>query len=274
MALLSKQQLDVLAMGREQLNLAQPEQMSRQLRASSPDWIINCAAWTAVDEAEREMQQAFAINRDAVRSMTICADVIGARVLHISTDFVFSGQSQQPYSELDAVEPLGVYGCSKHEGELAVLASPGHMVLRTSWLYGTHGNNFVKTMLRLARDRDELRVIDDQIGSPTWTRDLAQAILVLIQSDVSGLFHFSNSGETSWYGFACAILEEARAQGFELRAERVTPIPTADFPTPASRPAYSVLSTEKIQRLLPMPVQDWRSALRLMLEELKQCPDC
>jgi len=273
-ALLSKQKIDVLAMGREQLNLAQPEQMTRQLRASSPDWIINCAAWTAVDEAEQEKQQAFAINRDAVRSMTACADEIGARVLHMSTDFVFSGLAQQPYEELDAVKPLGVYGRSKHEGELAVLASHDHIVLRTAWLYGVHGNNFVKTMLRLARDRDELRVVDDQIGSPTWTHDLAQTILVLIQSDVSGLFHFANSGETSWYDFACAILEEARAKGYELRAKRVLPISAVEYPTPAARPAYSVLSSQKIQRLLPAPVRSWRSALRHMLEELKQCPDC
>jgi len=274
-ALLRDQSIDVIAMDRQQLDLAQPGQMAGQLRAVAPDWIINCAAWTAVDDAEQETQQAFAINRDAVREMTACVDEMGARLLHISTDFVFSGQSHRPWREDDPTGPLGVYGRSKREGELAVLASPGrHIVLRTSWLYGAHGNNFVKTMLRLASERDELKVVEDQTGSPTWTRDLAQVLPVLMQNNASGLYHFANAGETSWYGFACAILEEARAQGFELRASRVMPIATADFPTPASRPVYSVLSTEKIQGLLPTPIRDWRSALRLMLEELKQCPDC
>lgn len=272
--LLQKQKINVLAMDRKKLDLAQSEQIRRQLQESSPDWIINCAAWTAVDKAEQEAQQAFAINRDAVRDMAACADETGARVLHISTDFVFSGKAQQPYGELDAVEPLGVYGRSKYEGELAVLASSAHIVLRTSWLYGAHGNNFVKTMLRLARDQDELRVVDDQIGSPTWSHDLARAILALIQGNANGLYHFANTGEASWYGFACAILEEARTQGFELRAEQVTPIPTVEFPTPATRPAYSVLCSDKIQQLLPSPIRGWRSALPLMLKELKQCPDC
>ena len=273
-ALLREQSMDVMAMNRRQLDLAQPDAMVRQLRATAPDWIINCAAWTAVDDAEQEVQQAFTINRDAVREMTACADEMGARLLHLSTDFVFSGQSQRPWCEEDPTAPLGVYGRSKREGELAVLASPGHIVLRTSWLYGAHGKNFVKTMLRLARDRDELKVVNDQAGSPTWTRDLAQVIPVLMQEGAGGLYHFANTGETSWYGFACAILEEARMQGFDLRATKVTPITTEDFPTPATRPAYSVLSTEKIQGLLPAPIRDWRSALRLMLEELKQCPDC
>jgi len=272
--LLQKQAIDVVAMNRTQLDLARPDEMIRRLRATAPDWIVNCAAWTAVDDAEQEAQQAFAINRDAVRDMAACAAEMGARLLHVSTDFVFSGQSNRPYREDDPTEPPGIYGRSKREGELAVLANSGHIVLRTAWLYGAHGNNFVKTMLRLAGERDELRVVDDQIGSPTWTRDVADAILVLIQSDAHGLYHFVNAGETSWYGFACAILEDARAQGFDLRAEQVTPIPTADFPTPASRPAYSVLSTEKIQHLLPKPIRDWKSALHLMLEELKQCPDC
>ncbi len=273
-ALLREQEIDVLAMGRQQLDLAQPEQMIRQLRVSAPDWIINCAAWTSVDDAEQEQQQAFAINRDAVRGMVSCADEIGARLLHISTDFVFSGQAKKPYREIDAVEPLGVYGRSKREGELAVLAGSSHIVLRTSWLYGSHGHNFVKTILRLAREQHELRVVDDQVGSPTWTRDLARAILALIRGGAGGLYHFANAGETSWYGFACAILEEARTQGLGVTAERVTPISTTDFPTPSSRPAYSVLSTEKIQRLLPEPVRAWRPALHLMLEELKQCQDC
>ncbi len=273
-AQLREQAIDVVALNRQQLDLAQPEQIARRLEESAPDWIVNCAAWTAVDAAEQETQQAFAINRDAVRNMVACANGIGARLLHVSTDFVFSGRSQRPYREEDPAEPLGVYGRSKREGELAVLSSPAHTVLRTAWLYGARGRNFVKTMLRLAGERDELRVVNDQVGSPTWTQDLAGAIVVLIRQDASGLYHFANAGETSWHGFACAILDEARRQGFPVRAQRVMPIATSEFPTPAARPAYSVLSTEKIQRLLPAPIRDWRTALRLMLEELKQCPHC
>jgi len=273
-AQLREQAIDVVALNRAQLDLAQPGQIVRQLKASAPDWIINCAAWTAVDAAEQQTQQAFAINRDAVRDMVACANGIGARLLHISTDFVFSGRSQRPYREEDPTDPLGVYGLSKREGELAVLSGSAHIVLRTAWLFGVHGGNFVRTMLRLASERDELRVVDDQVGSPTWSRDLAGAIVALIRQDASGLYHFANAGETSWHGFACAILDEARMQGFPVRAQRVTPIPTSEFPTPASRPAYSVLSTEKIQQLLPAPIRDWRTALSLMLEELKQCPHC
>ncbi len=272
--MLRGQHWDTLALGRNELDLTDTAKLRETLERLQPDWIVNCAAWTAVDAAEKEVSLAYAVNRDAVRDLASCAAALGSRLLHVSTDFVFSGQARAPYREEDETGPLGVYGLSKREGELEVLSHPGNIVLRTSWLYGVHGGNFVKTMLRLAEEREELRVVCDQVGSPTWSRDLAGAMIELLRHQPSGIYHYANRGETSWHGFAEAILDEARELGFPVRARRVVPIPSSEYPTPAVRPAYSVLATEKIETLLSEPVRHWRTALHLMLEELKQCPDC
>ena len=260
---------------RQQMDFLRPESIADTIQAASPDWVVNCAAYTRVDNAEAEPEAAFCINRDAARLVAQAASAVNAGMLHISTDFVFSGAHDQPYEETDATGPLSVYGRSKQEGELAVQeACPGSIIVRTSWLYGARGRNFVKTVLRLARERDELRIVSDQTGSPTWTRDLAAALWQLMQRRAAGVFHYSNGGQASWYEFACAIVEEARDLGFALKPGRITPVATREYPTPATRPAYSVLSREKIQSLLDQPIPDWRQSLRLMLEELQQCPDC
>jgi len=237
--------------------------------------VVNCAAYTQVDKAEDDRERVFLINRDAARVVAESAQAVGAAVLHMSTDFIFSGQHEQPYLETDAAGPLSVYGQSKLEGETAVLeACANSIVLRTAWLYGARGQNFVKTILRLAGERDELRVVADQTGVPTWTRDLADAMWQLMEQKQTGLFHYCDGGQATWYEFTCAIVDEARTLGYSLKIEQVVPITTSEYPTPARRPAYSVLSRTKIQALLDKPIPHWRQSLCLMLKELQQCPDC
>jgi dTDP-4-dehydrorhamnose reductase len=273
--LLREKPVELLALNSRQMDLRQPRSVADQVMQSAPDWVVNCAAYTQVDRAEQEPELAFAVNRDGARALAQAAAAAGAWMLQLSTDFVFSGSRSEPYKEDDATGALGVYGQSKAEGESAVLeACANSVVLRTSWVYGAHGHNFVKTILRLAGERDELRVVSDQQGAPTWTRDLAQAMWRLMQQPQRGIFHFSNAGQASWYDFARAIVEEARALGFAIKAERIVPITTGEYPLPARRPAYSVLSSEKISPLLAETPRQWREGLQLMLEELKQCPDC
>ena len=272
--LLRRQGVDVAAPDAQRLDLLRPQTVRDAVRDARPHWVINCAAYTQVDRAEQERETAFAVNRDGARVLAEAAAAAQAWMLQVSTDFVFSGQSSAPYTEDDPTGPLGVYGQSKRDGELAVQqACASSIVVRTAWLYGVHGNNFVKTMLRLAAQRDELRVVSDQIGTPTWTQDLAGALWALMQEPQAGVFHFSDAGQASWYEFAAAIVEAARALDFPVQAQRVVPITTAEYPTPAQRPAYSVLSKAKIERLLAAPIPHWRDSLRAMLKELQQCPE-
>ena len=272
--LLRRQGVDVAAPDMLQLDLLRPETVRDAVRDARPHWVINCAAYTQVDRAEQDRETAFAINCDGARVLAEAAAAAQAWMLQVSTDFVFSGHSSVPYTEEDETGPLGVYGQSKRDGELAVQqACASSIIVRTAWLYGVHGNNFVKTMLRLAAERDELRVVSDQTGTPTWTQDLAQALWALMQQPQAGVFHFSDEGQASWHEFASAIVDEARALGFPVKAQRVVPITTAEYPTPAQRPAYSVLSKAKIERLLAAPIPHWRDSLRAMLKELQQCPE-
>ncbi|MGD2138264.1 MAG: dTDP-4-dehydrorhamnose reductase [Gammaproteobacteria bacterium] len=265
----------VLTPTEKELDFLEPEGMAAAVRDARADWVINCAAYTGVDKAESEPEQAFTINRDSAGRLAAAVAEEGGRLLHVSTDFVFDGRLSRPYREEDAPNPLSVYGRSKLEGEEAVQgALPGATVLRTAWLYGVHGRNFVKTVLRVAMQGKPLRVVDDQLGSPTWASDFAGAIAVLINREAGGLFHYVNAGQTSWHGFAEAILIEAVRTGFAVKTERVEPIATAAYPTAATRPARSVLATDKIQALLPAPIPDWRDSLKSMLKELYQCADC
>ena len=266
---------EVIATDRQTLDFLQPAQAADLVRSQQPDWVINCAAYTQVDKAESEPAAAFTVNRDTPAQLAQAVAEYGGRLLQVSTDFVFDGRQTRPYVEDDAPNPLGVYGRSKLEGEQAVLvALPTATLLRTAWVYGAHGHNFVKTMLRLAGEGRPLRVVSDQIGAPTWTTDIVTAITALVDRQVSGVFHFTAAGETSWHGFASAILEEASRIGFEIKTDSVEPIPTTDYPTPAARPAYSVLNTEKIKPLLSAPVPGWRDSLKNMLQELYTCADC
>ena len=273
--LLRAEDHELLVPGRASLDFLQPQQVAAFVTDNRPDLVINCAAYTQVDQAESESDAAYTINRDAAGSLARALARTGGRLLHVSTDFVFDGDRQRPYRETDTPNPLSVYGHSKLAGEQAVLeALPEAVILRTAWVYAGHGRNFVKTMLRLAGEDKPLRVVADQQGSPTWAADIATVILRLVDRDASGLFHYTDAGSTSWHGFACAILEQARAIGYDIRTREVEPIPTSGYPTPARRPAYSVLDTGKITSLLSLSIPDWRDSLGKMLEELYTCADC
>jgi len=265
---------EVIAADRRLLDFLQPVQAAAVIRLQQPDWVINCAAYTQVDRAESEPEQAFIINRDTPAQLAQAVAAYGGRLLQLSTDFVFDGTQTRPYVEDDATNPLGVYGRSKLEGEQAVQRElPGVVILRTAWVYGAHGHNFVKTMLRLATAGSPLRVVSDQRGTPTWTSDIVAAIVALVDQQASGVFHFTASGETSWHGFASAILEEAASAGFTIKTGKVEPIATTEYPTPATRPAYSVLNTNRISACLPFTIPAWRDSLKNMLQEYATCAD-
>ena len=266
---------EVIAVDRQQLDLSQPEQVRQVVRELQPQVIVNAAAYTAVDKAESEPELANTVNGTSPTVMAEEAQRLGAVLLSVSTDYVFDGQKNTPYLEEDMTNPIGVYGQSKLLGEAGIRsACDRHLILRTAWVYGTYGKgNFVKTMLRLGAEREELRVVIDQVGSPTWTGDLAQAIAQfvpkLLQGQaVPGTYHFTNSGAISWYDFAVAIFAEARTLGFPLKIQRVIPITTAEYPTPAKRPAYSVLSGQKTSNVLGSPAPHWQASLRKMLAEV------
>ncbi|MBO9499955.1 MAG: dTDP-4-dehydrorhamnose reductase [Novosphingobium sp.] len=232
-----------------------------------PQLIVNAAAYTAVDKAESDEALAQRINADAVANLAAAARAHGAKLAHISTDFVFDGTSGSPYA-VDAVpNPLSVYGGTKLAGEVA--AGPESLIVRTSWVYAAAGGNFVHTMLRLMRERDELRVVADQIGTPTYATGIAEAIFGLASQGLSGIFHFTDSGAASWYDFAVAIQEEALAIGLLDREARIVPIATSDYPTPARRPSYSVLDKTATIAALGGPAPHWRANLRRMLAEVK-----
>ncbi len=263
---------DIVAVGRPTVDLAQPETCRQIIGEVQPQIIINAAAYTAVDKAENEPELAKAVNAIAPSILAQEAQKLGAFLVHISTDYVFDGRQSHPYGETDATNPVSVYGESKLAGEEAIREScTQHLILRTAWVYGTHGkSNFVKTMLRLGGEREEIRVVADQIGSPTWAKDLAQAIAQLIPHlapEIAGTYHYTNSGVASWYDFAVAIFEEAKHLGFPLKVQRIIPITTAEYPTPAHRPAYSVLSCGKISAVMGTYPPHWRQGLRQMLLE-------
>lgn len=267
----------VTAIGRAELDLTQPDAIRQIIRDLEPHLIINAAAYTAVDKAESEPEVAQAINGTAPTVMAEAAQALGATLIHISTDYVFDGQKNTPYLESDPTSPLGVYGQSKLAGEEGIRkCCDRHLILRTAWVYGNGGKgNFVKTMLRLGQEREELRVVVDQVGSPTWTGDLGRAMLQFIEAmegdripQIAGTYHVTNSGAISWYDFANAIFEEAASLGLPLRIQRVLPITTAEYPTPAKRPAYSVLSQQKTAALLGNPQPHWKQGLRQMLANM------
>lgn len=266
---------EVIVPVRRELDFLKPDEVADRVRRFQADWVINCAAYTQVDRAESEQEQAFVINRDSPAQIAAAVAGYGGRLLHVSTDFVFDGKQSRPYREEDDARPLGVYGRSKWEGEQAVRAAlPEAIILRTAWVYGVHGHNFVKTILRVAREGKPLKVIDDQFGSPTWAHDIAGAIRALVQHRASGTYHYTSAGSTSWHGFASAILAGATEAGFVLETDSAEAIPTSGYQTPARRPVYSVLDTGRIQSLLTAPIPHWRESLNRMLKELQTCADC
>ncbi|MEG4489198.1 dTDP-4-dehydrorhamnose reductase [Microcoleus sp. D2_18a_B4] len=261
---------EVIAVDRTRLDLSQPESIRQAMAEIQPDLVVNGGAYTAVDKAESEPELANAINGIAPGIIAEECEKLGASLIHFSTDYVFDGSHGSPYLETDSTNPLGSYGKSKLAGEEAIRkAGNRHIIIRTAWVYGNGGKgNFVKTMLRLGKEREEIRVVADQIGSPTWTGDLSAAtsqIIPLLGQESFGTYQYTNSGVCSWYDFAIAIFEEAATLGLPLKVQRVIPITTAEYPTPAKRPAFSVLSTVKISALLGTYPPHWRQGLRQML---------
>jgi dTDP-4-dehydrorhamnose reductase len=259
------------AADRGSIDIAAPG-LAARVAALAPDLIINAAAYTAVDRAESEAQLAHAVNADGAAVLAAAARSVGARLLHVSTDFVFDGSASRPYAPDSPTSPLGVYGASKLRGEERVLeeSAGDALILRTAWVYSAHGNNFVKTMLRLMRERERVGVVADQVGTPSWARLLAGALWdAALQPGLRGILHWTDLGVASWYDFAVAIQEEACARGMLERAVPVEPIRTEDYPTPARRPAYSVLDKSATLQQLNAPRQHWRVALRGMLDDLR-----
>lgn len=255
---------DVIACDRQEFDLADPDALRDAVRDAAPTVIVNAAAHTAVDKAESEPELAMAINAVAPGVLAEEARRLGALLIHYSTDYVFDGTKPAPYTEDDSPAPLSVYGRSKREGELAIAAAGArHLILRTSWVYGLHGANFMKTMLRLGKERDELRVVGDQVGAPTWSRHLADATaLIVARRDApQGLYHLAAAGETSWHGYAEAIFAEARRAGLLNKSPVVHRITSADYPLPAARPANSRLDCSRFRRDFDLTLPDWRTGL-------------
>lgn len=266
----------VIAVGRDQLDLADSASISACLRAIGPRVIINAAAYTAVDRAESESDIAYAVNAKAPETMAAEAKQLDALFVHYSTDYVFDGQSERAYVETDRCAPLNVYGASKWAGEQAVGAVGGaHLIFRTSWVYGAHGNNFLKTMLRLAPERDEFKIVDDQRGAPTWSRLIAEQTAQVLTdcfarggleaaAKHSGTYHLSASGVTSWRQFAEAIFEIARLK----KRPAVRPIASAEYPTPAKRPLNSTLDNAKLISTFGLVQTPWNDALQMCIEDM------
>jgi dTDP-4-dehydrorhamnose reductase len=264
------------ARGRGSLDLAGPAAaVEKAVRAEAPDLVVNAAAYTAVDRAESELDAALAVNRDGAAALAGAAAAVGAPVLHVSTDYVFDGAKGEPYAEGDPPAPIGAYGRSKLEGEAAVMAAnPRSLVLRTSWVCSATGQNFLRTMLRLAETRDEVSVVDDQRGAPTFAADLAAAILAMAPRLVAspagdpafGVFHLGGAPDTTWHGFAAAIFAGVAARG--RRAPVLRAIPTSAYPTPTRRPADSRLDCARIAAVHGVRRPDWRPALERCLDEL------
>ncbi|HET6265541.1 MAG TPA: dTDP-4-dehydrorhamnose reductase [Usitatibacter sp.] len=270
--------VEVIAHDRSTLDLADPAQIAARVREARPDLIVNAGAYTAVDKAETDAEAARAVNAVAPGVLGEEARRANALLVHFSTDYVFDGTKRSPYVESDATNPLGVYGSTKLAGERAIAAAGcRHVILRTSWVYGPHGKNFMLTMLRLAEGRDELRVVDDQRGAPTSSRALARLVRELLDrngdldeiaraevdqcAERSGLYHATAAGETTWFGFAQAIFNEMSRRDRGARVPRLVPITTREYPMPARRPANSVLSNARLHDAFGVSIPDWRRGL-------------
>jgi dTDP-4-dehydrorhamnose reductase len=257
---------DFIFLSKTDLPVGQEERVQQFFKVQQPVYCINCAAYTAVDKAESEKEMAFLLNAGSVGVLASACAAAHTRLVHLSTDYVFNGSSDVPCKEDDPTDPVNVYGASKRRGEeLAMQHDPEAIIIRTSWLYSLYGHNFVKTMLKGMRERDSLNVVDDQVGSPTWAADLASAILRIISGGnwQPGIFHYSNQGRASWYDFAMAIRELIHSPC------KIHPIPSAQYPTPARRPHYSLLDKSKIGKTYGIEIPDWRQSLAACMDKMQ-----
>ena len=277
----------IICVGRPEFDLADIDGVRAEIRRIRPSVLVNAAAYTAVDQAESEPEAVMKINSDAPAAMADEAKRLGALFISYSTDYVFDGKNTSAYQETDSPAPLNVYGASKLSGERAVEAVGGsHLIFRTSWVYGARGKNFLKTILKLAAERPELKILDDQVGAPTWSRDLADVTGKIIEQlvgesslksvsigealgDRRGIYHMTAAGSVSWCGFATAIVEEMRKRGLSKRnLAKVTPIPSSQYPTPAARPKNSRLCNQKLSRVFGVSLPPWRESLAAVMNEL------
>ena len=245
--------------------------VQQNFSSGSLQWIINCAAYTAVDKAEDDHAMAQKLNADALINICTAAKHYGAKLIHFSTDYVFDGSSSVPYIETDSTNPQSVYGRTKLQGEQNIVGLlPEHYIIRTAWLYGRNGANFVSTMLRLMNEKDSLKVVNDQRGSPTYAVDLAKAVLRIMQVDNHryGIYHYSNEGNITWYDFSCEIYRQGKRIGLIKRACSVVPCTSSEFPQKAHRPSFSLLNKQKIKETFSLSVPNWNESLSLYLKEL------
>jgi dTDP-4-dehydrorhamnose reductase len=269
--------VELTALGRKTADLSKPSAIKKIIKEHQPKLVINAAAYTAVDKAESEPEEAQAINAQAPAAMAEACSLLDIPLIHISTDYVFDGLKAQPYTEDDQPNPQSEYGRSKLAGEKGISATLNkHIILRTSWVFGIHGNNFVKTMLRLGQERDQLNIVADQHGGPTFAGHIAEVIFELSQSILTGkelawgTYHLSGQPYTTWYGFACKIFEDASELGIITTKPQVNPISTEEFPTPAPRPKQSSLSCKSLEALTGKKMLPWKDGLNLMLSTLNR----
>lgn len=261
--------VELTVWGRNELNLENIDEIVPRLTAFAPDGIINASAYTAVDRAEQDANSAFQLNRDAVEQLGIAAAKMACSLVHVSTDFVFDGGQSRPYQPDDACSPLGVYGASKREGEVRLQREcPAAAIVRTAWVYRAGSGNFMSTMLRLMAERDELGVVADQVGAPTSSDNLAQVLWRVLEKRLSGIWHYTDAGAASWYDFACAIYQEAHRARVIERSVAIKPLKTEQYPTPATRPSYSLLDSSALREAVDWPAIHWQQALREQIHQL------
>lgn len=273
--------IEALFLDSKELDITNASAVSEKINSFRPDFVINAAAYTAVDKAESDTDAAYKVNQQGPKNLAVACKAIGAKLIHVSTDFVFDATKNTPYKPEDETNPLGVYGASKLAGEIAATEILGENVsiIRTAWVYSTHGNNFVKTMLRLMAEKEQLGVVADQVGTPTNAKNLAKAIWLLVENThtdtltstlntQANIYHWTDLGTASWYDFAVAIQELGLANGHLKKPIAVNPINASQYPTPAKRPAYSVLDTSALREKLNITGEHWRTALNSMLKEL------
>lgn len=256
---------EFILLTRQELSISDADNVRQVLQQHKPDWVVNCAAYTAVDKAEIEKDLAMSINAEGAGVLAEACASLNARLIHISTDYVFDGSSAKPYREDAATGPINTYGITKLRGEELVLQkNPDAIIIRTSWVYSFFGNNFVKTMMRLMEERESINVVSDQVGSPTYAADLAGAIMRIIEnnSNAKGIFHYSNEGQISWYEFAQAIKELTGSKC------NVNPIPSSAYPTPAKRPQYSLLDKTRIRNVFDLEIPHWKKSLEVCVRRL------